>query len=197
MKRKSLLIATLVSALTIGNCFAMEITKGKLLNHKEFTTGDAKIVFQDKNFKMNDKLKELQNKYFDTLGDYIGVLGNIDNESTTVNQPIDIKGAAEIAVSNDTSVIQTYKIVTTLATWTPDNGMITGTSVDTVSLEPSGSISLLRKPILSYSFDKAGNYTTYIMVAAQKENDATIFRSFAEGTIKVFDNAMVSTSQSK
>src|SRR4051812_15255019 len=72
MKIKLLTASLVFAAIVSSNSFAVEITKGKLIQHKEWTTSHAKAVFRDINpsqLKSKLKLNSSRTQFTHTLLD--------------------------------------------------------------------------------------------------------------------------------
>ena len=164
MKGKLLLgltIATLISA----NSFALEIYKGKLIKHKEWTTGGVKssvinAATNTSHLKLNTALaSKSATPYLETFsfgGDISGYVGNL----------VQVIGNNEVYVHNYSDTSQTYYYTLNVCA---DAGNKEDKCIfyfDEFSLDPDGYVSTNIQPSLYLVYFTPGTYDYYVESAA-------------------------------
>lgn len=160
MKLKVIVGIALATALC-SQTYALQITKGKLISHKQWTTNGAIGKF----LPGKKTLQSVQHKTdIDDPNDLlpVGLFSVMQSVNTTVGTPVDIANNALIYVTNNTSQVRdyNYNIVTCAATETPDTTECVQ-YFDVISLEPNGSFWDSVSPVLTMNYKTAGTYNTY------------------------------------
>src|SRR3990167_8260549 len=97
MKEKLLLGLALASMMT--SSFALEIYKGRVINHKEWMTGNAKGFF--KQGKMTDSMMKAKELRGDESS-YSSLFSAVHSAKGTVNTPVNLEGDNYIYAYNNT-----------------------------------------------------------------------------------------------
>lgn len=176
---RKLIASVVLLSLTGASAYAMEISKGKLLSHKEWTTGNViKSSFLEVNKKQNTLLSSIWSK--NTLGSKV-IPMDIDVLFTgarifagqmlpgVVGEEVTLFGFTRHAIDNRSASMQTYQLYSTLCAQT---GMGTGTcatSEDDVSIEPGGYIAIERRPNMTVSYDEPGTYNVAVFSAIYRD----------------------------
>jgi hypothetical protein len=199
MKRKILFTAML--SLLTAQAFSMEITKGKLISHKEWTT-DKRIVGHLQELKLTkSKAFHYQSKDVASF-DSIKAKAEMPSFFSNVNTDTTLHGDTIVDISNYTEKEQTYNITREICTYlipnqlhvnddpvpNPPNPLgICFVAWDVISLDPSGRIQLNQSPTASMKYAKPGVYqlSTEIQVGRRADSDETLFSSSADSTITV------------
>ena len=192
MKGKLLLCGTLTT-LFCANSFAMEIYKGRIIEHKEWTTGNAKITFKPSDAREARLKFDQQKKQSQNAGAFISTYA--DSIKGNVGQPITVTGSHIIDVRNDTQATQRYTYILSLCTNTSNHQAQCGYYYDTVELESGGYIFNSYTPMLQVQFDNAGTYTNYAqtLVHTSLESNSSNFNlemnSNSNATITISDSS--------
>lgn len=193
MKWNQLILSATLSLISM-NALAIEITHGKLLNHKEWTKGDVKGSIQDViNINPAEKIKLLKSTQFDnnTLEDGIYIETNVDQKYVSQNNAT-LYGTMFSYVENMTPNTQTYTIKTRLCIIDRKTAQDDCIFVsDTVQLDSHGFFYLSRAPKLNYDFSGANATSDYILTInsyAQRSDQTTYFGTSSSTTLSVLSN---------
>lgn len=176
---KKLLLASCVAAIALAGtqAFALEIVKGKVVEHKEWSTGHIKSVI--KNTSIPDaKLK----KPFDKDSEWAALY--LDIQHGTVGQPVTWAPHAFIHHSNMTEANEKISYFVGACVWMTLNDIECTYYSDTVELQPGGTIYGGGVPEVTTTFDQAGTYNITSFVSLM--GDAQL-NSSAESRIIVAD----------
>lgn len=172
MKTKLLVSAILVSLTT--SAFAIEITNGKLISHKEWTTDNSiKLAVKPSDKNLNLAILKKSGSY---LPEYIFIRDDLDKTmKVVVGSEIKLSGTTMTFISNSHTTPHKYKIVTEICGALPSD--ICGHTEDVVTLNPYGTIQLNSAPTLSINYDTAGS--RYILLSTQviRDNEELKFSS--------------------
>ncbi|MHB1948135.1 MAG: hypothetical protein ACYCQI_08485 [Gammaproteobacteria bacterium] len=189
MKGKLLVGLALIS-ISSTNGFTMDISKGKLISHHEWTTDNrVKIKLEEtnktlKNSVLSSKNADILSGSFDRIivenkmSDTIGTAGAITNLL-----------ANDITyISNDSSSPHNYKINTVICTtYDSTGGTACGSVSDEFTLEPQGQVTLSRSPVLSLIYNMPGTYSTYTETYVLREDKTTLFSGASESYADISD----------
>lgn len=195
MKAKLLLGLIFTSIVSI-NSYAMEITKGKLISHKEWTTGNItgsfKEIIKGKNSKFS--LLPLQNQKNLELPTNLSVVMAssyaYENNGLTGTDII-FTGSSYAIIYNKTSSPQTYRIITNFSLHFDEHsgngnnnnnnsGMNDSvTSEDVVTLDPQGEFFSMRHPVITKNFAMPGYGYTVIETNVYPEGKEAVFRTYS------------------
>lgn len=181
MRDKILLGFILASMATSG--FALEIYKGHVVSHKEWTTGNAKGFF--KPGKITSEI--LKSKGLRTDNSYSSLYTYATTVKGNVNTPIDIPGDNYIFVYNDTQVSEFYHYTFSICARNSEHTASCAFYYDELVLEPGGYASSAEQPILQVSFAKPGLYESAVstMLYKELESSRTNSGSTSEATIEI------------
>lgn len=185
MKGK-IILGLSVIALAVGSSgYAMEITKGKLLSHKEHSTGKIKATMKEMKF---DVKKEIANfKAAGSLvqdnGDRIYVKENMYDASGITGQDTDLSGSSHIYIVNNTDTNHTYTINTIICAEQDACNYIT----DVIDLDPAGVAVAVRAPTITFSYDTAGEYQIGLASMISREDEDSVFTGFDMATAYISD----------
>ncbi len=156
MKVKLLLATAMMAAIT-SNAFALHITKGKLLSHKEWATGGAIALTMPTNKTKASLMRMLdqQNSIQPSL-----VVAGIDNFATTVNEPVTINNNGFFWFENTTAASKTLSLMTSICVQHSVNTLECVYTFDRFDLEAGGYVELNIFPALKVAFREAGTYIT-------------------------------------
>jgi hypothetical protein len=173
---KGKILIGLAAVLVSTGSFAMDITKGRLLDHKEWTTNGGVGTFIDKHQSL---AATKANRFFhdEQFEDGVIAQGKVyDLDTAKVNEEVRVHSKSILWLVNYTQSQQIYKITTELCSnlENVDKQVCTRTE-DRVSLEPKGSLSMNRYPSVHITFDKAGYYSNQMFSSVQREGMKTAF----------------------
>lgn len=193
MKWNQLILTATLSLISM-NALAIEISHGKLLNHKEWTKGNVKGSIQDiTSINPAEKIKLLKSTQFDnnTHEDGIYIETNVDQKYVQQNNTT-VFGTMFSYVENMTPSTQTYTIKTRLCILDRKIANFDCIFVsDTVQLDSHGFFYLSRAPQLDYDFSGANATTDYILTInsyAQRSDQTTYFATSSSTTLSVLSN---------
>ncbi|MFZ2315031.1 MAG: hypothetical protein WAW86_05155 [Gammaproteobacteria bacterium] len=162
--KKKILFGLALTTVISANSFALEITNGTLLDHKETIKGNIQGTF----LSIKKDTAANTNKSFsprNVESNYIS--GNMEiikpkKDDAEVGSDITFTGFSKIYIWNGSSYKQTYTITKNADTCffkSPDSfcQVETVSSIDVVSLSPGGSITDLSTPKVTKNYDIAGN----------------------------------------
>jgi hypothetical protein len=183
MKQRFLL--PLFALLTTTITFAMNPSTGKMISHKEWSTGKIKVTFEEKEITksshLNHNFKEIL-----TNGDYIYVHHTMP-ETITVNKDEKIiTSNGNMWITNNTSISQTYKSHTILCIGNDDeNGnYVTNSCTHSDSLftlYPNNSFGTNVHPSILSKSIPSGSYIVAIYSEVKRDDQQTVFASNAYG----------------
>jgi hypothetical protein len=194
MKSKLLLGMTLACLLST-NSFSLEITHGKLLSHKEWTTGNVKAVSQEAKHLQIPELQLPPHKLNNTRyeSDWVDVMTTEAwynpplGAQIPANRDISLYGVSAVAITNSTSAPVTYTIATSLNVceqsqipgslklcWFPSGSSI---SQDVVTLDAHGSLTLQNTPMATINSSYPELVTYWVDSSVTREGGTTAFSS--------------------
>lgn len=189
MKRKILVGLSLIYLATTAS-YAMDIQGGKLISHKEWTTGSVKALFADtkKDFKANISRKMRNLPSAIEQHDGIVLANSMPDQQGVVGEETPVVGFVSGYIENLTSTQQTYTINSFIC-----SNMGLGqesdcaNSTDIIQLNPNGFINLNKNITMSNVYKLAGNYWTVTGATVKKDGMSTMFASYAEGYLEITD----------
>jgi len=180
MKRKLLVLAA-VSLLNM-QAFSMEIVKGRLIEHKEWSThGNIKGQIKDLTTKEIKLLPKRLTDPIDSSGSGAIYAKAIINNAfmqviAGVGDNVNIGGTTLVTINNFTIAPQQYQITREVCTALPpvvspipNDGSIPITRLcyvfwDYVQLDSNGMLSLIENPSITFSYAQAGIYNVSVGV---------------------------------
>lgn len=148
------LLACVVMATLSTNASALQIHKGKLLSHKEWSTGKAKLSLA-KAIIAKRSLKD------NTDGTWSSLTSEIHPATGLVNQMIAIKNEANIYLQNNSDHEQTYELRFSICAMPAKDSYDCVDTWDTIQLQPGGHFSDPDALVLNIAFDQPGEYTIF------------------------------------
>lgn len=181
MKGKLLLGLVLVTITT--SSFALEIDKGRVINHKEWTTGNAKGFF--KPGKMTNEMMKGQGWHGNSS--YSSLYSYASSTQGTVNTPVNIEGDNYIYAHNDTEKDEIYHYTFSICAHNSDHTAQCAYYYDELVLQPGGSASSSEIPSLQVTFTKPGKYRSDVSSYLYKEQDGLYVHngSTADGSVEI------------
>ena len=152
-----LLLTTAIMAAIASNAFALHITKGKLLSHKEWATGGAVALTMPTNktkataMRMLDQQTSIQPSL---------IVAGIENFTTTVNEPVTINNSGFFWFENTTVSSKTIWLMTSICAQHNVNTSECVYSYDRFIVEPGGNVNGTVFPALKVAFPQPGTYVT-------------------------------------
>lgn len=151
--KKQYIILSLLSLLTATNCFAVDIYNGKIIKHKQWTTGEAKAIFHETK-DMNDQSTSIDDTVSMTSSDVGTVQG-------VVGKPVEIKSNHYSYLVNHTDKAQSFHYTMGTCAVAANHKEHCAYYFDEVKLQPKGYLTKMLEPTLSLTFDKPGTYDLY------------------------------------
>lgn len=156
MKGKLLLGLALVSFIS-ANTYAVEIYKGKIIKHKEWSTGTIKVTFKDTKLKLFDLKVSPLHKANDAIP-YIQSHANAPVFRGTVGIATPINSEHMVIMQNATTSTQTLYYNFGVCLTTAPHVEECTYSYDEVMLEPGGHIYMPQIADASTTFSEPGSY---------------------------------------
>lgn len=159
MKIKASLLCLTITAIASANSFALELYKGRVINHKEWTTGNVKATFKD---SMKNATSQFKNKMM-TKSDstYASIYSNGLNTKGATGVPVTINGNHSIYVMNDTQAAQQYNYTLSICANTSENTTQCAYYYDEIQLEAGGYVVVDKAPVLEVKFSQPGIYKSH------------------------------------
>lgn len=173
MKPK-VIVGVIIAAALCSQVYALQITKGKLVSHREQITNGAKGLFATG----TKTLQSLKPQGDQAASDVFpaGLIADMTSLTTTIGVPVDVKNQAMIAVTNTTNVSRdyNYNVVTCAKSDISDNTECVQ-YFNVITLEPNGSFWDAIAPTLTMTYQTAGVYNTYAgTYYSAVNNDSTV-----------------------
>ena len=182
MKRK-LLLALAFGSLVSSNVFSMEIVNGKLLDHKQWTTGNVKAVVKNINADPK-KIERLLSQHKDNSHVDINAAARFPfglMPMILVGQSTLIEGQAEALIFNDTSTVERFVVLNTvcsddvpLGSQSQIHSITCSNDQSHVMLEPHGYFLLGQYPGMTISYKEAGTYDVSVGITVISDNNEVI-----------------------
>jgi hypothetical protein len=188
MKGKMLLGLAMMS-MVASSAFAMEIYKGKLLNHNETTQGKVKFNLLDAKLDVKKELAAMKAKHLlqqNEEGDFIGAKNEAIEAFGVVNQDTTLEGNSEVHIMNDTSSAQTYTIRTNICSMDMGGSFFCGMSTDVVQLDPAGYVMGARMPSLTVNYWEAGSYANIVTTTVTREGQSSTFMTYDFANVTIY-----------
>lgn len=180
------MVGAIVAFIASTNGFAIEITKGKLLEHREWSTSAVKSATHTQinplspfNItKFNDSLKNSGHKDIFASNCVWMKVGIYDIWNDAIEKTTTITASDELNIQNSSNKPEIYNIKTLVCAENVEAGVIdcNGTS-DSIMLDADGNMhSYLRHRIKLLPLDP-GSYNAVSEISIQKEGDATSYKT--------------------
>jgi hypothetical protein len=180
MRKKSLIGLALISLVSF-NTYALTITKGHLISHKEWSTGDIALNFKNlKPSSLSHKLA-LPKTGPNTSVTVVTWLPPI---SGAIGATIPISGLNELYVYNSSTSSQTYGYQFGICVNTTTHDSQCTYTDDQFSLDAGGYAKADDSPTISLSFDTPGTYQTSA-VASVLANDNSEYTSNSSNIVQI------------
>lgn len=176
------ILGTIALSLLSASSFALQIENGKLINHKEWTSGKVSGFIKDVKVAKNkfDTLRQMKTNA-DTNEGILAANRIYVPLSPQVDQSTDISGFSELYLENYGQTMQNYEINSQLCIFKPQNPTPSDCVVttDTVQLNPGGFVLMGRMPKLTTVLAESGMYTSMLYTVISKPNSSTVFATYA------------------
>lgn len=172
MKGKLLLGLALTSMIS-ASAFAMEIHNGKLLKHKEWTTGNL-IGTSAKKFSKAEVLKFKENLKLNgvAISDHMTMSYSMANATTGVaGERADVNGVQFAFLLNDSEGTQVYSVFNSICAATSDKTTECMFYQDEIMLDAQGYAFDLQQPSIQPIFNANGSYNTTVMTVIAVEDE--------------------------
>ncbi len=187
-------------AIISSSSFAVEIENGRLLQHKEWSTGNIKVSFQPQNIqtiisKLDKNKLEMSNQslqsnkyHVNDEGEILVAIGSeLAPAKGVVNLPITVTGNQFFGVKNRSSIAQKYAYTFSICVYPSGSAPQCANYADTVELQAGGKFINHLAPVLQFTANKAGTYKTNLFISVQGDFPESTMNpnSIAESTIDV------------
>ena len=169
MKGKIILSLVAASLVSSGS-FALEIYKGRIVNHKEWTTGNVKAILKAGDPRKN-KMAQLNNRTTQNNSTYASVSSDIDYVEGTANTPLQLSGDHYVFIANDTATAQSYHYYFSICAESSDRTGQCAYFHDEIQLEAGGYFNSSEEPELQLTFEKPGLFKTYTNSSVSNSSD--------------------------
>ncbi len=182
MIQKKLSVIAIVSvALASTSSFALDITNGQLLQHKEWTIGKV-LKASQKEMPQNKRLQQLLNASQKQAAnpqntDEILALAYVPDVIVTENQPITVAGDSGIDVVNHSTKKMNYTLQSSLCVFTSLGILDCTKSEDEISLNAGGHYG--KDNWISLTFELSGDCSDNIELDLTSFLTNTIYRNGA------------------
>jgi hypothetical protein len=156
MKMKLLVSLAVVAALG-SNAYALQISKGRLIEHKQWSTNGVAVA-TTLGKKFVPKAMNL-----DVNGLHSSLSVKAVSQSVKVGEPVVMSNDGGIILSNDsdTAKIYTFGFSICAESDAADGTVECVHTQDRVELQPNGEVSQPDMPVLHMTFNKPGNYSVF------------------------------------
>jgi hypothetical protein len=156
-----LLVSMAIAAAVGSNAFALEISKGKLISHKEWSTGGAIASSQPGSKTLESVMRRHKSMLkSENSVSYYFLEAETAPATGRVGEPVSVSNNAFVYARNDTSETQTYNYNFSICTNKSDHIIECVYAGDVIELLPGGFFSNTAQPVLTVKFDKPGSYST-------------------------------------
>jgi hypothetical protein len=182
MKLKIIISIVVATALS-SQAYAMQITKGKLISHREWATKGVKASFgistrTRKDMKLDDNPNIIPSANFAETHSVLAKVG----------QPVSVKNDGFVTIANTTNHTRTYQIFMRICADAITSGNVECLNYENeISLEPGGSYVDAPVPTLTITYNEPGTYSSYAMTWYYGSNQSADEdgRSLSDATIVV------------
>lgn len=186
MKNTFLVGLALTAAISV-NSFAMDIQNGKLINHREWKTGNIKFA----SFKQTIKKSPFDFKRLQSEDNRSSFAAMKNDAISVLTSPCDgstyIYSQNEVWLYNYSQSTQTFDVTITMCAFSlsaENHNYNCYDTKDTISLEKNGSIAYGIEPSINVML-KPGQYTSVVSIKTANINDATTYATWAEKEFNV------------
>lgn len=153
MKMKLIASCFALTAFMASQVYAVDIYKGKILQHKEWSTGKGKVIF-----------KEIKNKNLrSNVGEAIASFSTVDVVYGTVGVPVEVQGTSSGYIKNTTDSPQIFSFNTAVCAETNPFNTECLFYYDRYELEPGGHVHIEGiQPSISATFADAGEHNIFV-----------------------------------
>lgn len=177
MKKESLLAIALIATAS-ANVFSLEIVKGRLLEHKQWSTNSKSMpTFTEATFDRK-KLTYLRNTHKNDLNAYIYATARMNSIPSSVNvgDQVDVNGVTSVFIGNYSLTSKKYTITEGVCTGPISQLQGCSMSSNVIQLDSGGYLSLSSKPDRNITFDTLGVYGVSVYTdITNDDNDSSVF----------------------
>lgn len=177
-----LIISMAIAAAVGSNAFALDISNGKVISHKEWATAGAKAAYLP-GTKSRQSIQDIKGMKLSASSNAV----YSDTESTTarIGEPVTVGNDGYIWIYNSSESTQNYQFNYSICA--EQNANITECvySEDRIELQPHGYLSDSRKPTVTMKYDTPGSYNIYASAFYMSDNGWTRVFGDSAGTITV------------
>lgn len=180
MKKKLLTLALISMAST--NAFSIDIVKGKLIDHKEGTTGRVKAIFKEDHSNRNERLLSLGKPNKENTNFIYSHVRLLPVEINPIGSSTSIQSSIGASISTNKSEVYTIHRSICVQKKPFDDTQVQSfddydcnTYEDKVSMQPGGYVYTRENAGVIRTFDLPGKYDVYSSVFISDANESTVF----------------------
>lgn len=171
---KKLILCLGIASIISTQAFALEIYKGHITSHREWTTGNSKGYFIPMDSRKQLSTKMNQSSKEQCGGDSFRLSHDISPITAKVGDFVTVKGYHAIYMENKSEIRKNYKYTHMLCTMTSQDTLQCASYEEGVELEPRGYIASSSESKMPLTFDKAGQYHTSVRTNIEGVSDTQI-----------------------
>jgi len=181
------IITCLILTVICSNNYALLISKGRVLNHKEWSDqGMSNAKISDVNFQQTSSITKSihhQDIGFSTAtNEAIGISNIIHKATVVINQKIIITGGVKTYIENFTNTTHVYTVKSMMCAYANHDCSYT---LDTIELAPGGKIQSRKSIELSHTYNKVGTNLTYIATWVKRDESSSLLQTDNVNTVSV------------
>jgi len=183
MKRKSLFALTMVSLFSIHSSYALQIQKGHLISHKEWSTNN--LVFSVKDVKLSTSLLNHLKAPKIGTNSMVQVIAEVDPMNGSVGVPMQLTGNNQIVIFNGSDGPQNYTYQYSMCVMMDSINQQCGYYQDSFELDAGGGVMTTQGASLLLTFNAPGTYATTTSTFVASDDDGSPYSSSADGVIQI------------
>jgi len=184
MKVKSLVCLAFASIVSV-QAFALEIYKGHVISHKEWSTGNAKGAFVAGHMT-NQSLRLTRPVASRGEGDFVSSYSHISSSSGKAGVPAIVIGDGMVYIANGSQGSKQYAYQYTVCAEIADKTEQCLYSYDEIELDADGYFQESRQPQLQLTFATPGDYHILTATMIMGEHGlSSIVNSTSDGIISI------------
>jgi hypothetical protein len=156
---KKILIGILIAGLTSSSAFALKITQGKLLSHKEWTTGNIIKATYATHAELSSKdIEKLIYNQHKSLISGVYTSSTAEALEGKILTPTTATGSGLAVMHNGSKKAQTFTYTLQTCIDLRDGQKNCAVYEDMIEVEPDSMAFSTKEPSVQFTFDHAGDY---------------------------------------
>jgi hypothetical protein len=182
MRVKSLLCLALTTIVG-SNSFALEIYKGHLISHKEWSTGNVKGGFVAN--KIMKSALASNHAASNDHGEQKNIISQIASYTGTVGSPVAVNSENSIYMLNVSETSKLYRYTYSLCADAIDKTAQCVYYSDAIQLDAGGYFNNVQAPQLQLIYATPGTYQTYTTTSLNTEDWTSVTGSTSVGSVTI------------